>query len=84
MTIFMSAVYNARMVAGQNPLHIHLSPVQYARVSLFLAVVLFLLAAGSYSWNEGVHYHIYLVLGVIFAILGIVPLVIHALHPGSK
>jgi hypothetical protein len=72
------------MVAGQNPLHLHFSPVQHARVSLVLAVVLFLLAAVSYSWNEGVHYRLYLILGLIFAFLGFVPLVIHALQPKSK
>ena len=74
--------YNAPMIAG--PIHLRLSPVQHARVSFVLAVVLFLLAAGSYSWNENVHYRLYLVLGLIFVVLGFAPLLIRAFQPRSK
>jgi hypothetical protein len=83
-TILMPIAYNARMVDGHNSIQIRFSPLQHARVSLVLAVVLFLLAAGSYYWNEAVHYRIYLVLGLIFAILGFAPLLVHAFQPKSK
>ncbi len=68
------------MLRTHNPLPLHISPVQHARVCFLLAVILFVLAAGSVYWNESSHYHIYLTLGLIFAVLGIAPLVMRALH----
>ncbi len=76
--------YNARMVRLPNPVTIAFSPLQHARMCFFLAVILFLLAAGAAYWNESAHYHIYLGLGVLFAVLGIAPLVVHLLHHKSK
>ncbi len=76
--------YNPRMVRLPKPVPISFSPLQHARVCFFLAVVLFLLAAGSVYWNESAHYHIYLALGLLFAVLGFAPLVMHALQHKSK
>jgi hypothetical protein len=72
------------MVRLPNPVSIPFSPLQHARVSFFLAVILFLLAAGSVYWNESAHYHIYLALGLLFAVLGFAPLVVHLLQHKSK
>jgi Ni,Fe-hydrogenase I cytochrome b subunit len=84
MTIFTATAYNARMVRLPNSMPISFSPLQHARVCFFLAVILFLLAAGSVYWNESAHYHIYLGLGVVFTVLGFAPLVMHALQHKSK
>jgi Ni,Fe-hydrogenase I cytochrome b subunit len=83
-TIFTAAAYNARMVRLPNPIPVSFSPLQHARMCFFLAVILFLLAAGAVYWNESAHYHIYLALGVVFAVLGFVPLVMHAWQHKSK
>jgi hypothetical protein len=72
------------MLRAHNPLPLHISPVQHARVCLVLAVILFLLAAWSVKWNESAHYHIYLALGLVFAVLGIAPLIVHMLQGKSK
>lgn len=72
------------MVRLPNPLPMHFSPWQHSRVCLLLAVVLFVLAAWSVEWNESAHYHIYLGLGVVFAVLGIAPLIVHVLQNKSK
>jgi len=69
---------------GNNLFPIHFSPLQHARVCLFLALVLFALAWGSYHWNESTHYLIYLGLGLLFAVLGFAPLIVHALHRKEK
>jgi hypothetical protein len=76
--------YNARMARLHSPIPISFSPVQHSRVSFVLAVILFLLAAGSVYWNESAHYHIYLALGLVFVALGFAPLVMHALQHKSK
>jgi hypothetical protein len=76
--------YNAPMITGHKPMQISFSPVAHARVSFVLAVVMFLLAAGSYSWNEGVHYHLYLALGLIFVVFGFAPLLMRAIHTKPK
>lgn len=73
-----------RMARLQSPVQLPFSPVQHSRVCFFLAVVLFLLAAGSVYWNESAHYLIYLALGLVFAVLGIAPLVMQALQNKSK
>jgi hypothetical protein len=72
------------MMRLPNPVSIPFSPMQHARVCFFLAVILFLLAAGSVYWNETAHYHIYLALGLLFAVLGFAPLLGHLLHHKSK
>jgi hypothetical protein len=72
------------MLRTSNPLDIHFSPLQHARVCFFFTVVLFGLAAGSYFWNEAVHYRMYLAMGLIFAILGLAPLLVHFFHGKSK
>ena len=84
MTILRSTAYNARMARLQSPVPILLSPLQHSRVCFFLAVILFVLAAGSVYWNESAHYRIYLALGLVFAVLGIAPLVVHALQHKTK
>ena len=73
-----------RMARLQNPIPVPFSPLQHSRVCFLLAVILFLLAAGSVYWNESAHYHIYLALGLVFAVLGIAPLVVQALQHKSK
>jgi accessory gene regulator protein AgrB len=80
----MVTAYNARMARLQSPLPIHFSPWQHSRVCFVLAVILFVLAAWSVEWNESAHYHIYLALGLVFAVLGIAPLVFHVLQHKSK
>lgn len=60
------------------------SPVHHAWACFILAVVLFSMAFGSYYWNESSHYHIYLVLGVIFALLGVAPLLMQAFQQKSR
>jgi uncharacterized membrane protein HdeD (DUF308 family) len=60
------------------------SPLQHSRVCVFLAVILFGLAVGSVYWNESSHYLIYLTLGVVFAVLGVAPMVIHLVQQRSK
>ena len=72
------------MLRTQNPLSLRVSPLQHARVCFVLAVILFLLAAGSVYWNESAHYRIYIALGLVFAVLGIAPLIVHALQERSK
>jgi hypothetical protein len=72
------------MPRTHSPISIQLSPFNHARACFVVALVLFSLSAGSYYWNESVHYRIYLALGVIFAMLGFGPLVLHALHSKSK
>ncbi len=72
------------MIRASNPLNVHFSPLQHARVCFFVAVVLFGLAAGSYFWNEAVHYRMYLAMGLIFAVLGLAPLVAHIWHGKPK
>jgi len=85
MTILIFWAYNARMVQLGNGLFpIQLSARQHARVCIFLAVVLFALAWGSYYWNESTHYLIYLGLGLLFTVLGFAPLILHALHGKGK
>ncbi len=83
-TIFRPVAYNARMVRLPNPIPISFSPLQHARVCFLLAVILFLLAAGSVYWNESTHYHLYLALGLVFAVLGFAPWLMHALQHKSK
>jgi multisubunit Na+/H+ antiporter MnhB subunit len=61
-----------------------MSPTQYAFACFALAVVLFSLAFGAYYWNESVHYHIYLALGLILAVLGLAPLVMQAFQHRSR
>ncbi len=73
-----------RMARLQNSIPISFSPLQHARVCFVLALILFLLAAGSVYWNESSHYHIYLALGLVFAVLGFAPLVFHVLQHKSK
>jgi hypothetical protein len=82
-TTLMDLAYNAAMLRTHNPL-VHISTAQHARVCFVLAVILFLLAAWSVYANESAHYHIYLALGLVFAVLGIAPLVMHALQGKSK
>jgi hypothetical protein len=72
------------MARVQNSVQLPFSPLQHSRVCFFLAVVLFLLAAGSVYWNESAHYLIYLALGLVFAALGIAPLVLRALQSKPK
>jgi hypothetical protein len=60
-----------------------MSPTQHTCACFALAVVVFLMAFGAYYWNEGVHYHIYLALGLIFALLGLAPLVMQAFQHKS-
>jgi hypothetical protein len=72
------------MARPQNSIQLPFSPLQHSRVCFFLAVILFLLAAGSVYWNESAHYLIYLALGLVFTVLGIAPLVVHALQNKSK
>jgi Ni,Fe-hydrogenase I cytochrome b subunit len=72
------------MARLQNPVQISFSPLQHSRVCFLLAVILFLLAAGSVYWNESAHYLIYLALGLVFTVLGIAPLVMQALQDKSK
>jgi hypothetical protein len=79
----MGLAYNAAMLRTHNPL-VHISTAQHARVCFVLAVILFLLAAWSVYANESAHYHIYLGLGLVFAVLGIAPLVMHAMQGKSK
>ncbi len=72
------------MARLQNSVPIPFSPLQHSRVCFVLAVILFLLAAWSVQWNESAHYHIYLALGLVFAVLGIAPLVMQALQHKPK
>jgi Ni,Fe-hydrogenase I cytochrome b subunit len=72
------------MIRTNNTIPINFSPLQHSRVCFFLAVILFLLAAGSVYWHESSHYTIYLTLGIILAVLGLVPLLFHALHHRAK
>jgi hypothetical protein len=72
------------MIRTHNTMPINFSPLQHSRVCFFLAVILFLLAAGSFYWHESSHYLIYLTLGIILAVLGLAPLVFYALHNRSK
>jgi len=72
------------MARARNTIPIPFSPLQHAWVCFVLAIVLFSLAAGSYYWNEAVHYRLYIALGLIFAILGIAPLLGHIFHHKSK
>jgi hypothetical protein len=62
----------------------HFSPWQHSRVCFGLAVILFVLAAGSVYWNESAHFQIYVAMGVIFAVLGLIPVVVHALQNKTK
>jgi hypothetical protein len=69
------------MTRLQNSAPASLLPWQHSRVCLFVALILFLMAAASVMyWNESAHYHFYLALGLLFAAFGIAPLVMHALH----
>jgi len=72
------------MARPQNSIPLSFSPLQHSRVCFVVAVVLFLLAAGAAYWNESAHYLIYLALGLVFAVLGIAPLVVRALQHKSK
>jgi len=72
------------MLRAHNPMPVRSSALQHSRVCFVLAVILFLLAAGSVEWNESSHYHIYLALGLVFAVLGFAPLVVHFLHHDPK
>jgi len=73
-TIFMGLAYNARMLKVHNTIPIHFTPLQHALVWFFLAVVFFSLAGGSYYWNESAQYHTYAVIGLVFTVLGFIPL----------
>ncbi|AXC10703.1 hypothetical protein ACPOL_1355 [Acidisarcina polymorpha] len=72
------------MMRAPNTVPMGFSPLQHSRVCIVFAIVLFSLAAGAYHWNEAAHLEIYLVLGLIFAVLGIAPLLMRALHGNSK
>jgi hypothetical protein len=72
------------MLRTHNTLHLHFSSWQHARLCLFLAVVLFGLSLGSYYWNESIHYRLYLGMGLIFFIVGVVPFLMHLLQGKSK
>ncbi len=80
----MGLAYNAAMLRTHNPLPMHSSTAQLARVCFVVAVILFLLAAWSIHANESAHYRIYLGLGLVFAVLGIAPLIMHAMQGKSK
>ena len=72
------------MARLQNPLPIAFSPVQHSRVCFVLAVILFLLAAGRSSGMSPPIITSISALGLVFAVLGIAPLVMHALQHKPK
>jgi hypothetical protein len=85
MTILTFWAYNAPMQQiTHNLFPTRFSPLQHARACFVLAVVLFSMAAGSYYWHESTHYLIYLGFGLVFAILGFVPLVMHLTQHKEK
>ncbi len=65
------------MLSTKTTIPIHFSPVQHARLWFVLAVVLFSLAGGAHYWHEVAQYDIYLSMGLVFSVLGLLPLLAH-------
>ncbi len=72
------------MARAHTTMPISFSPLHNARIWSVLAVVFFSLAAVSYYWNEMAQYHTYLGIGLVMAVLGLLPLVVQAFQSKSK
>jgi hypothetical protein len=80
----MTRAYNAPMLRTHNTIPIRFSPRQHARLWFAMAVVFFVLAAGSYYWNEGAQYRTYLGIGLVLVVLGFLPLLVSAFQRKSE
>jgi hypothetical protein len=61
------------MLRTHNTIPLRFSPRQHARLWFSIAVVFFVLAAGSYYWNEGAQTRTYLGIGLVLIVLGLLP-----------